>query len=88
MTTHYSAADVGALIEASERVCKLVALEPEHGSGAQCALASVVMIQRVLARVGIARIYENSRANGNKCPIRTVSLYTFTQGTQMNSLVR
>jgi hypothetical protein len=30
----YSAADVGALIEASERVCKLVALEPEHGSGA------------------------------------------------------
>jgi integrase len=25
MTTHYSAADVGALIEASERVCKLVA---------------------------------------------------------------
>jgi hypothetical protein len=24
----------GALIEASERVCKLVALEPEHGSGA------------------------------------------------------
>jgi len=31
---HYSAADVGALIEASERFCKLVALEPEHGSGA------------------------------------------------------
>ena len=46
------------------------------------------MIQRVLARAGIARIYENSRVSGNKCPIRTVSLYTFTQGTQMNSLVR
>jgi len=28
MTTHYSAADVGALIEASERVCKLVARSP------------------------------------------------------------
>jgi hypothetical protein len=34
MTTHYSAADVGTLIEASEGVCKLVALEPERGSGA------------------------------------------------------
>jgi integrase len=34
MTTHYSAADVGVLIEASERVCKLVALEPERASGA------------------------------------------------------